>query len=267
MTVYGDLDVSVIDEMPPGRKPIQTLQIGQGKRAHLYRFMKAEIDKGRQVFVVYPLIFESEKMDLKNLQNGYEDIVRNFPFPPYKVAIVHGQQTNDEKNFNMDAFASGRANILVSTTVIEVGVDVPNASVMVIESAERFGLSQLHQLRGRVGRGAEQSYCILVKDIKVSKESQKRIDLLCSTEDGFELAEADLKMRGPGDLEGTQQSGLPVALNIASLAKDGILLGEARRYAEKVLSADPVLEQPVNAPLREELRKDKYEIKDFSKIS
>ena len=267
MTVYGDLDVSVIDEMPPGRKPIQTLQIGQGKRAHLYRFLKAEINKGRQIFVVYPLIFESEKMDLKNLQNGYEDIVQHFPFPPYKVAIVHGQQTPDEKSFNMDAFVAGRANILVSTTVIEVGVDVPNASVMVIESAERFGLSQLHQLRGRVGRGAEQSYCILVKDIKVSKESQKRIDLLCSTEDGFELAEADLKMRGPGDLEGTQQSGLPISLNIASLAKDGVLLGEARRYAEKVLSKDPALERPENARLREELRKEKYEIKDFSKIS
>ena len=267
MTVYGDLDISVIDEMPPGRKPIQTLQIGQGKREHLYRFMRAEIDKGRQVFVVYPLIFESEKMDLKNLQTGYEDIVRHFPFPPYKVAIVHGQQTNDEKNFNMDAFASGRANILVSTTVIEVGVDVPNASVMVIESAERFGLSQLHQLRGRVGRGAEQSYCILVKDVKVSKESQKRIDLLCSTEDGFELAEADLKMRGPGDLEGTQQSGLPVTLNIASLAKDGILLGEARRYAEKVLDADPTLSLPRNAPLLLELKKEKYTIKDFSQIS
>ena len=267
MTVYGDLDVSVIDEMPPGRKPVQTLQIGQGKRAHLYRFMKAQIDKGRQVFVVYPLIFESEKMDLKNLQNGYEDIVQHFPFPPYKVAIVHGQQTSDEKNFNMDAFVSGRAQILVSTTVIEVGVDVPNACVMVIESAERFGLSQLHQLRGRVGRGAEQSYCILVKDIKVSKESQKRIDLLCSTEDGFELAEADLKMRGPGDLEGTQQSGLPVTLNIASLAKDGILLGEARRYAEKILDKDPALERPENARLREELRKEKYDIKDFSKIS
>ena len=267
MTVYGDLDVSVIDEMPPGRKPVQTLQIGQGKRAHLYRFMKGEIDKGRQVFVVYPLIFESEKMDLKNLQNGYEDIVRNFPFPPYKVAIVHGQQSNDEKNFNMDAFASGRANILVSTTVIEVGVDVPNASVMVIESAERFGLSQLHQLRGRVGRGAEQSYCILVKDIKVSKESQKRIDLLCSTEDGFELAEADLKMRGPGDLEGTQQSGMPISLSIASLARDGLLLNEARSYAEKILDADPSLSSPVNAPLERELRKDKYEIKDFSKIS
>ena len=267
MTVYGDLDISVIDEMPPGRKPIQTLQIGQGKRSHLYRFMKTEIDKGRQVFVVYPLIFESEKMDLKNLQNGYEDIVQHFPFPPYKVAIVHGQQSTDEKSFNMDAFVAGRAQILVSTTVIEVGVDVPNASVMVIESAERFGLSQLHQLRGRVGRGAEQSYCILVKDIKVTKESQKRIDLLCSTEDGFELAEADLKMRGPGDLEGTQQSGLPISLNIASLAKDGTLLGEVRRYAEKILGADPALEKAVNAPLQKELRKDKYEIKDFSMIS
>ena len=267
MTVYGDLDVSVIDEMPPGRKPIQTLQIGPGKRAHLYRFMKAEIDNGREIFVVYPLIFESEKMDLKNLQVGYEDIVQNFPFPPYKVAIVHGQQTNDEKRFNMDAFASGRANILVSTTVIEVGVDVPNASVMVIESAERFGLSQLHQLRGRVGRGAEQSYCILVKDFKVYKESQKRIDLLCSTEDGFELAEADLKMRGPGDLEGTQQSGLPIALNIASLSKDGLLLAQARDYAQKVLDNDPSLEFPVNRLLARELRKDKYNIKDYSKIS
>ncbi len=267
MTLYGDLDVSVIDEMPPGRKPVQTLQIGQGKRMHLYHFMKSEIDKGRQVFVVYPLIFESEKMDLKNLEKGYEDIVNYFKFPPYKVAIVHGQQSNEEKNFNMDAFAAGRANILVSTTVIEVGVDVPNASVMVIESAERFGLSQLHQLRGRVGRGSEQAFCILVKDVKVSKESQKRIDLLCSTENGFELAEEDMKMRGPGDLEGTQQSGLPIALNIASLAKDGILLSEARAYAEQVLERDPSLEAKENAALIEELRKDKYSIKDFSKIS
>lgn len=267
MTVYGDLDVSVIDEMPPGRKPVQTLQIGQGKRMFLYRFMKSEIDKGRQVFVVYPLIFESEKMDLKNLQQGYEDIVQNFPFPQYKVAIVHGQQTNDEKNFNMDAFAAGRAQILVSTTVIEVGVDVPNASVMVIESAERFGLSQLHQLRGRVGRGSDQAYCVLVKDVKVSKESQKRIDLLCSTENGFVLAEEDMKMRGPGDLEGTQQSGLPIALNIASLARDGIMLGEARSYAESVLTKDPALSRPENACLLAELRKDKYAVKDFSKIS
>ena len=267
MTLYGDLDVSVLDEMPPGRKPVQTLQIGQDKRRQLYNFMKQEIAKGRQVFVVYPLIFESEKIDLKNLQNGYEDIVRNFPYPPYKVAIVHGQQTNEEKNFNMAAFVAGRAHILVSTTVIEVGVDVPNASVMVIESAERFGLSQLHQLRGRVGRGADQSFCILVKDIKLSRESQKRIDLLCNTDNGFEIAEEDMKMRGPGDLEGTQQSGLPIALNIASLSKDGLLLTQAREYAQKVLDSDPGLEFPVNRLLARELRKDKYEIKDYSKIS
>ena len=267
MTLYGDLDVSVLDEMPPGRKPVQTLQIGQNKRIQLYNFMKKEIAAGRQVFVVYPLIFESEKIDLKNLQNGYEDIVRNFPFPPYKVAIVHGQQSNDDKNFNMAAFAEGRANILVSTTVIEVGVDVPNASVMVIENAERFGLSQLHQLRGRVGRGADQSFCILVKDVKLSREAQKRIDLLCATDDGFEIAEADMKMRGPGDLEGTQQSGLPITLNIASLSRDGLLLSQARDYAQKVLETDPGLEFPVNRLLVTELRKDKYNIKDYSKIS
>ena len=267
MTLYGDLDVSVIDELPPGRKPVQTMLIGQGKRRALYKFMRDEIAKGRQVFVVYPLIFESEKMDLKNLEQGYEDIVSAFPLPDYKVAIVHGQQTNEQKNFNMSAFAAGRANILVSTTVIEVGVDVPNASVMVIESAQRFGLSQLHQLRGRVGRGSEKSYCILVKDEKVSKESQHRLDLMCATENGFELAEEDMKMRGPGDLEGTQQSGLPISLNIASLARDGLLLGEARAYAEKVLAADPALASGQNAKLVAELRKEKYNIKDFSKIS
>ena len=267
MTLYGDLDVSVIDEMPPGRKPVQTMLIGQGKRRALYKFMRDEIAKGRQVFVVYPLIFESEKMDLKNLEEGYEDIVKAFPLPDYKVAIVHGQQTNEVKNFNMSAFAAGRADILVSTTVIEVGVDVPNASVMVIESAQRFGLSQLHQLRGRVGRGSEKSYCILVKDEKVSKESQHRLDLMCATENGFELAEEDMKMRGPGDLEGTQQSGLPISLNIASLARDGIILSEARLYAEHILEADPFLSGARNLPLAKELQKDKYEIKDYSKIS
>ena len=267
MTLYGDLDVSVIDEMPPGRKPVRTLQIGQGKRYELYNFMKKEIAQGRQVFVVYPLIFESEKMDLKNLEQGYEEIVAAFPFPPYKVAIVHGQQSTEEKAFQMAAFVEGRAQILVTTTVIEVGVDVPNASVMVIESAQRFGLSQLHQLRGRVGRGAEQSYCILVKDPKTGKDSQKRLDLLCATEDGFVLAEEDMKMRGPGDLEGTQQSGLPIALNIASLARDGVLLSQARELADRVLAADPGLAAPQNAPLVRELRKDKYNIKDYSKIS
>ena len=267
MTLYGDLDVSVIDEMPPGRKPVTTLCVGEGKRHAMHNFIRDEIAKGRQAFIVYPLIFESEKMDYKNLQLGYEEIVKAFPLPQYKVAIVHGQQTSQEKAFNMDAFVAGRAQILVSTTVIEVGVDVPNASVMVIESAERFGLSQLHQLRGRVGRGAERSYCILMKGTKVSKESQKRLDLLCATENGFELAEEDMKMRGPGDLEGTQQSGLPISLNIASLAKDGILLADARAYAQHILDLDPTLQAPQNTPLSAELRKDKYVTRDYSQIS
>ena len=264
MTLYGDLDVSVIDEMPPGRKPVQTIQIGQNRRAALHKFMRDEIAKGRQVFVVYPLIFESEKMDLKNLEQGYEDIVQAFPLPQYKVAIVHGQQSAEEKNFNMSAFAAGRANILVSTTVIEVGVDVPNASLMVIESAQRFGLSQLHQLRGRVGRGADKSYCILVRDEKLSKESKKRLDLMCATENGFEIAEEDMKMRGPGDLEGTMQSGLPVSLKIASLAADGALLGQARNYAEVVLDRDPTLTRPENALLAAGVSDG---VKDYSKIS
>lgn len=267
MTLYGDLDVSVIDEMPPGRKPVQTLCVGEGKRHAMHNFIRDEIAKGRQAFIVYPLIFESEKLDYKNLELGYEEIVKAFPLPKYKVAIVHGQQTPSEKAFNMDAFAAGRADILVSTTVIEVGVDVPNASVMVIESAERFGLSQLHQLRGRVGRGAERSYCILMKGTKVSKESQKRLDLLCATENGFELAEEDMKMRGPGDLEGTQQSGLPIALNIASLAKDGLLLSDARSYAQHILDGDPTLSEQKNAPLAAQLKRDKYAVRDYSQIS
>ena len=267
MTLYGDLDVSVIDEMPPGRKPVQTLLIGENRRQALWKFMREQIAAGRQVFVVYPLIFESDKVDYSNLEKGYEQVVAAFPFPPYKVAIVHGQQPNEEKLFNMNAFVAGRAHILVSTTVIEVGVDVPNASVMVIESAERFGLSQLHQLRGRVGRGSEKSYCVLVKGQKVSRESQKRLDLMVATENGFELAEEDMKMRGPGDLEGTMQSGLPISLNIASLAKDGPLLSEARAYATHILDKDPSLELPENAPLVAELRQDKYFKRDYSKIS
>ena len=267
MTLYGDLDVSVIDEMPPGRKPIQTMLIGEGKRPAMYNFIRKEIAAGRQVFIVYPLIFESEKLDYQNLEAGYEEIVRRFPMPEYKVAIVHGQQTSEVKKFNMDAFAAGRANILVSTTVIEVGVDVPNASIMVIENAERFGLAQLHQLRGRVGRGSEKSYCVLMHGLKVSKESRKRLELMCATENGFDLAEEDMKMRGPGDLEGTQQSGLPISLNIASLAHDGQIMSDARSYAEHVLAGDSSLSDPVNASLAAELRKDKYSVKDYSKIS
>ena len=267
MTLYGDLDVSVIDELPPGRKPVQTIHATEGKRPALYKFMRDQIALGRQVFVVYPLINETEKLDYQSLEAGAEDIMKHFPFPPYKTAVVHGKQTNDVKKFNMDAFAAGRANILVATSVIEVGVDVPNASVMVIESAERFGLSQLHQLRGRVGRGSEKSFCVLMTGPKMSKESRHRIELMCATENGFELAEEDMKMRGPGDLEGTQQSGLPISLNIASLAKDGLILNAAKDCADAVLSADPTLHEDRNQLLRKELRKDKYQIKDYSKIS
>ena len=267
MTLYGDLDVSVIDELPPGRKPVQTIHGTEGKRLMMYNFLKKEIAAGRQVFIVYPLIFESEKMDYQNLENGIETIRHHFPFPPYKIAVVHGKLDNEEKAFNMDAFSAGRANILVATSVIEVGVDVPNASVMVIESAERFGLSQLHQLRGRVGRGSDKAWCILMTGHKMSKESKNRIELMCRTENGFEIAEEDMKMRGPGDLEGTQQSGLPITLNIASLAKDGQLLGAARNAASAVLNEDPTLSLAKNAPLLAELRKNKYNIKDYSNIS
>ena len=267
MTLYGDLDVSVIDELPPGRKPVQTIHATEGKRPALYNFMKEQIRQGRQVFVVYPLINETEKLDYQSLEAGAEDIMNKFPFPEYKTAVVHGKQLNDVKKFNMDAFAAGRADILVATSVIEVGVDVPNASVMVIESAERFGLSQLHQLRGRVGRGSEKSYCVLMTGHKLSKESKHRIELMCATENGFELAEEDMKMRGPGDLEGTKQSGLPISLNIASLAKDGLILNAARECADAVLREDPTLSLLKNQPLKDELRKDKYQIKDYSKIS
>ena len=267
MTLYGDLDVSVIDEMPPGRKPVQTICVGENKRHAMHNFIRDEIAKGRQAFIVYPMIFENEKLDYKNLELGYEEIVKAFPLPDYKVAIVHGQQTPQEKEFNMSAFVAGRANILVSTTVIEVGVDVPNASVMVIESAERFGLSQLHQLRGRVGRGADKSYCILMRGYKISNESKRRLELMCATENGFEIAEEDMKLRGPGDLEGTQQSGLPISLNIASLAKDGLILSDARNYAEHLLDSDSTLTKPGHEILAAELRKDKYSSKDYSRIS
>ena len=267
MTLYGDLDVSVIDELPPGRKPVQTIHATEGKRPALYKFLRDQIALGRQIFIVYPLINETEKLDYQSLEAGAEEIMQKFPFPQYKTAVVHGKQLNDVKKFNMDAFAAGRADILVATSVIEVGVDVPNASVMVIESAERFGLSQLHQLRGRVGRGSEKSYCVLMTGPKMSKESRHRIELMCATENGFELAEEDMKMRGPGDLEGTQQSGLPISLNIASLARDGIILNTARDWADSVLKDDPALTADRNQLLRKELRKEKYQIKDYSKIS
>lgn len=267
MTLYGDLEVSVIDELPPGRKPVRTIHATESRRGAMYNFIRSQIAEGRQAFIVYPLIFESEKMDYANLEKGYEQITESFPFPKYRTAIVHGKQSNEDKNSNMKAFAEGRADILVATSVIEVGVDVPNASVMVIESAERFGLSQLHQLRGRVGRGSENSYCVLMTDYRISKESRKRIDLMCSTENGFVLAEEDMKMRGPGDIEGTMQSGMPIELRIASLGKDGKILEYARKTAKEVLSADPKLESERNKVLRTELRYHRSEVTDFSKIS
>ncbi|MBP5504558.1 MAG: ATP-dependent DNA helicase RecG [Bacteroidales bacterium] len=267
MTLYGDLDVSVIDELPPGRKPIITTHVGENQRRKVYEFMKKEIDAGRQVFVVYPLIKESEKMDYENLEQGYMDITEYFKQPDYITAVVHGKQTPENKAFDMNLFVSGKADILVSTSVIEVGVDVPNASVMVINSAERFGLAQLHQLRGRVGRGVEKSYCILMTGYKLSKESRERIDMMCSTNDGFELAEADLKMRGPGDFEGTRQSGLAIDLHIADLGKDSPMLEDARSAAFDILTEDPLLESPRNALLARNLNEMRGQVVDYSKIS
>lgn len=270
MTLYGDLDVSVIDELPPGRKPVRTMHVGEAQRLKMYNFLKAEIKKGRQVFIVYPLIKESETLDYQNLEEGYQEIVRVFPAPEYITAVVHGQQKNEDKAYDMKLFADGKADILVATSVIEVGVDVPNASVMVIESSERFGLSQLHQLRGRVGRGAENAYCILMTGSKLSEESRKRIELMCSTNDGFELAEADLKMRGPGDMDGTRQSGLAFDLKIANLAKDSPILNAARNAAMEVLEKDPLLESPANRLLRNGLDRlrDKGDTPiDYSSIS
>ena len=243
MSVYGDLDVSVIDELPPGRKPIKTIHHFENRRAETYEFVKKEIDKGRQAYVVYPLIEESEALDFKNLTEGYEYISASFPLPKYKVSIVHGKLKPAEKDAEMERFVRNETQIMVATTVIEVGVNVPNASVMVIESAERFGLSQLHQLRGRVGRGSEQSYCILLTGNKMSNDTRTRMETMVRTNDGFEIAEVDLKLRGPGDLMGTQQSGV-LALKIADIVKDQEILKAARAYAIDLLKADPDLVQP-----------------------
>ena len=253
MTVYGDLDVSVIDELPPGRKPIRTLHYFENKRGQLYDFIRKEIEAGRQIYIVYPLISESEKLDYKNLEEGYEHVKAAFPSPTYHVGMVHGKMKAAAKEEEMARFKKGETNILVATTVIEVGVDVPNASVMIIESSERFGLSQLHQLRGRVGRGAEQSFCILLSGFKLGVESRKRIETLVATNDGFEIAEADLKLRGPGDIEGTQQSGIGFDLKISNLAKDGQILQYARDIAENIINEDPMLESPVNDLLKKQL--------------
>jgi len=265
MTVYGDLDVSVIDELPPGRKPIETHHFFENRRKQVYNFLRQQMEKGRQIYVVYPLITESEKMDLKNLEEGFRHI--SEAFPDIKVGMVHGRMKPVQKENAMQKFKQGETRIMVATTVIEVGVDVPNASVMVIESAERFGLSQLHQLRGRVGRGAEQSYCILMSSYKISNESRKRLATMVRTNDGFEIAEVDMKLRGPGDLEGTQQSGIGFDLKIANLGKDGEILKLARDVASEVLTGDPFLQKEENRVLLENLKATKQTEFDWSSIS
>jgi ATP-dependent DNA helicase RecG len=240
MSVYGDLDISVIDELPAGRKPIKTVHRFDNNRLKVFKFMKDEIALGRQIYIVYPLIQESEKMDYKDLMDGYESVSREFPMPDYQISIVHGKMKPADKEYEMQRFVKGETNIMVATTVIEVGVNVPNASVMIIESSERFGLSQLHQLRGRVGRGAEQSYCILMTSHKLSQNSRTRLETMVRSSDGFEIAEVDLKLRGPGDIMGTQQSGV-LNLRIADIIKDKDILEQARYYAKNVLKLDPSL--------------------------
>ncbi|MFM7813252.1 MAG: ATP-dependent DNA helicase RecG, partial [Flavobacteriales bacterium] len=266
MTLYGDLDISVIDELPPGRKPIKTSWKTDASRLAVFGFMEEEIRKGRQVYVVYPLIAESEALDYKDLEDGYESMVRRFPMPHYHVSIVHGQMKPEARDYEMGLFASGKTQILVATTVIEVGVNIPNASVMVIESAERFGLSQLHQLRGRVGRGADQSYCILMSGNKVSKESRIRLETMVRTNDGFEIAEVDLELRGPGDLSGTQQSGA-LNLKIADLAKDQQMLSAARELALEITDEDPQITLEKHQIIAQELVKIRTQKTDWSKIS
>ena len=265
MTLYGDLDVSVIDGLPPGRKPVDTRHFYENRRKQVYEFIRKQVDLGRQVYMVYPLISESEKLDLKNLEDGYE--LMKEVFPRYKISMVHGRMKPAEKDAEMQLFKEGKTQIMVATTVIEVGVDVPNASVMVIESSERFGLSQLHQLRGRVGRGAEQSFCLLMSSYKVSNESRKRLETMVRTNDGFEIAEVDLQLRGPGDLEGTQQSGLGFDLKIANLGKDGEILRIARDMANDILDEDPRLEQEKNKLLLYHLSKMKNTEFNWSIIS
>jgi ATP-dependent DNA helicase RecG len=250
MSVYGDLDMSIIDELPPGRKPVKTVHRFDSNRLKVLRFIKDEIQKGRQVYIVYPLIQESSTLDYKDLMDGYEGIVRDFPQPEYQVSIVHGKMKPEAKEYEMQRFIDGKTQIMVATTVIEVGVNVPNASVMIIESAERFGLSQLHQLRGRVGRGADQSYCILMTSHKLSDNSKTRLETMTRTNDGFEIAEVDLKLRGPGDIMGTQQSGV-LNLKIADIIKDRDILKDARYYAYKTLKQDKTLTNPENKALLE----------------
>ncbi len=266
MTIFGDLDVSVIDELPPGRKPITTIHKREGGRLRMFGIMREELAKGRQVYVVYPLIEESETLDLKNLEEGYEAVQREFPMPDFQISVVHGRMKPADKDFEMNRFAKGETQIMVATTVIEVGVNVPNASVMVIENAERFGLSQLHQLRGRVGRGAEQSYCILMTRNNLGEEGRERIGTMVRTNNGFEIAEADLKLRGPGNIEGTQQSGV-IHFRLADLVKDARVLQTAREIAKRIIEDDPNLQKPHHARLRAYMEGYAKRLKGWSRIS
>ena len=266
MTLYGDLEVSVIDELPPGRKDIETVHRTENHRMRIIGFMKEEIAKGRQIYIVFPLIEESETLDLQNLMDGYETLQREFPLPQFQISIVHGKMKPKDKDYEMQRFVEGTTQIMVATTVIEVGVNVPNASVMIIENTERFGLSQLHQLRGRVGRGAEQSYCILMSSFKLSAESRERIQTMVRTNNGFEIAEADLKLRGPGNIEGTQQSGI-INFRLADLAKDQRILQTAREIAARILDQDPKLEKPINVRLKQYMEREGKRKKAWSRIS
>lgn len=266
MTLYGDLDVSVIDELPPGRKEIETRHFFESSRLRMFGFVEQEIKKGRQVYIVYPLIEESEKLDYKDLMDGYNAITRRFPPPNYQVGIVHGRMKTEDKDFEMNRFANGETHILVATTVIEVGVNVPNATVMVVESAERFGLSQLHQLRGRVGRGADQSFCILMTGNKLSSDAKTRMEAMVRTNDGFEIAEVDLKLRGPGDIEGTQQSGI-ANLKLADITRDGKIMQTARNIARAVIEKDPELSSEENKAIRIHLQRILNKKGDWSRIS
>jgi ATP-dependent DNA helicase RecG len=266
MTLYGDLDVSVIDEMPPGRKPVKTALYTDAHRLKIFGFLRQKIKEGRQVYIVYPLIKESEKLDLKHLMDGYESIARDFPPPEYQVSVVHGKMKPADKDYEMQRFVKGETHIMISTTVIEVGVDVPNASVMVIENAERFGLSQLHQLRGRVGRGADQSFCLLIAGVKLTNEARVRLQTMVDTIDGFEIAEADLRLRGPGDLQGTQQSGI-IDLKLSNLVRDEKILKYARNLAADILAEDPNLEMDKNRPLDRQLKRMNQEMIDWGVIS
>jgi ATP-dependent DNA helicase RecG len=266
LTVYGDLDVSVLDELPPGRKPVVTTQRTEAHRSKVMEFVRSEIKKGRQVYVIYPLIEESEKLDLENLQDGYERLLGIFPRPDYQITVVHGRMKAQDKEEAMQGFKALKTQIMVSTTVIEVGVNVPNATVMIIENAERFGLAQLHQLRGRVGRGADQSYCILMTSYKLSKTARERLDVICKSNDGFVIAEADLKLRGPGDIAGTKQSGA-FEFKAANLVEDQAILKTARMIAEEILTRDPALRAPEHATMARFLSTEYKYKQDWSRIS